>query len=495
MLADIKSTFKNSLIYGLGNLSSKLVGLILLPLYTSYLTVADYGTLGILEVSGQIFAGIFGLGLAQGFSRWYWDKRYVHTQKALFFSVLIFLLMTTFVITFLFSLVSDKLSWLLFNKGELSLVLRLMFLSSALDIVILIPNSLIRLQEKPVLFTVANIIKLTVSLTLTVYFITGLNLQIKGIYYAQICGQVIFILILSSFIKRNLQFHFEKVVFIDMLKYSIPLALSSIAALALSISDRYILRFLGGLEAVGLYSLGFKMANTIYVFVVSSVNLAVTPMIYKKMDEPEHKRFYTKLLTYYVFGVLICVMGMSFFGKEVIKVLSSSTSYYNAHKVIPILSFSILFIVMRDTSMIGLQKVQKSKIIAATVFLAAAINIMLDFILIKFFKTIGAATATLCSQGIYFLLIYYLSQRAYKIPYEAGKLVKMLLTAVFLTLVALSFNDSSFYIRIPVKFFLIILFPVILYFLNFYEKVELEKIQGFWIKWRNPINWRKNLKL
>lgn len=84
MLADIKSTIKNSIIYGFGSLSSKLVGFILIPLYTKYLTVEDYGALGILEVSSQIFIGLFGFGLYQAFFRWYWDKRYSSKQAAIF---------------------------------------------------------------------------------------------------------------------------------------------------------------------------------------------------------------------------------------------------------------------------------------------------------------------------------------------------------------------------------------------------------------------------
>ena len=47
--------------------------------------------------------------------------------------------------------------------------------------------------------------------------------------------------------------------------------------------------------------------------------------------------------------------------------------------------------------------------------------------------------------------------------------------------------------RLPVKFGLIILFPVILYWLRFYEPIELERMGQFWIKWRNPIKWKKNI--
>ena len=74
MLSFVKSAAKNSLIYGLGNVSTKVVGFILLPLYTSHLSVREYGILGLLEVSSQVIVSVFGLSLTYAFFRWYWDK-------------------------------------------------------------------------------------------------------------------------------------------------------------------------------------------------------------------------------------------------------------------------------------------------------------------------------------------------------------------------------------------------------------------------------------
>jgi len=60
----------------LGNLSIKLVGLILIPIYTDpqYLTINDYGVLGIMEASAQILVAIIDVALIQALTRWYWDS-------------------------------------------------------------------------------------------------------------------------------------------------------------------------------------------------------------------------------------------------------------------------------------------------------------------------------------------------------------------------------------------------------------------------------------
>jgi O-antigen/teichoic acid export membrane protein len=494
MLEHIRSTVKNAAIYGLGNLSSKLVGFVLLPLYTSYLSVADYGVLGILEVSAQVLIGLFCLGLNQAFARWYWDQRFATLQRSMFFSTMVMLTGAATGMTLLLIFFTDDFSGFFFQTSQLSFVFKLMILSAALDIVIQGPNSLIRLQEKPILFTTASIIKLTVSLTLTVYFIKYLHFKLEGIYFGQIIGQVVYMIILSPFVWRNIDLKFEKVVMKDMLIYAITLALSSIAVIVLNISDRYILKALGTLNDVGLYSLGYKMANTVYVFVVGSVSLAVSPMIYKMMDAPTHMRFYSKLMTYYVFGVLIFILGISFFGKEIIKLLATNPEYWDSYKVIPLIAISAVFIVMRDTGMTGLLKMQKSKTIAIVVVIVACSNILLDLVFIKLFGYMGAAIATLLSQGIYFIIIYLLSQKAYRIPYEQGKLGLMIAVAAILIVISQFFNNYSLMVRILVKTSLICIFPVILYFFRFYEAAEIASIHGFWQKWKNPKKWKSNIR-
>jgi len=106
----------------------------------------------------------------------------------------------------------------------------------------------------------------------------------------------------------------------------------------------------------------------------------------------------------------------------------------------------------------------------------------------------GAAFSTLLSQSLFFILIYVFAQKYYYIPYEMRKIILMIITSLGLFFIAQLTNDANLLIRLLLKTSLIITFPFILYFLNFYEPVELERLRGFWIKWKNPWNWIENLK-
>jgi len=494
MLSRLKSTAKNSVIYGIGNLSSKLIGLILLPLYTSVLPVAEFGKLAMLETTGQILVAIFSLSLNSAFFRWYWDKEYSGKQKSLFFTLLVFLgLMVLLMIAGLTAGAPGISSLLLDNEKNAGLI-RLMAVTTAFDILGIIPLSLMRLQERPVLFILSNIIKFTSNLVLTIFFIVALHHKIEGIYEAQIIGNIIFFLFLSGYIWKHIEARFETKILKEMLAFSYPLMLASIAGFFITMTDRYTLKFMKGLEQLGSYQFGFKVSNSIKIIVVNSLNYAVQPLIYKLMNEPNNKRFYSKLLTYSGFAIMILVIMISIFGKELVMLLAQKKEYWSAYLVIPFLSFGLFFGSLRDTLFTGLSFAKKSKVSAAITVTSAVINIILNLVLIFFFQSIGAASATLLAQAIYFMLIWKYSQKYYFIPYETLKIFKIFVTGAAITALALLANSLPILPAIGIKIVLVSLFPFILYLWNFYEEIELITIKGIWNRWKHPSSWKNNLK-
>jgi len=75
-------------VYGLGNISIKLIGLFLFPLYTETFTLQEYGVIGILDITSQILVAIIGLSLTSALFRFYFDKKYAEKQGELIFTVL-----------------------------------------------------------------------------------------------------------------------------------------------------------------------------------------------------------------------------------------------------------------------------------------------------------------------------------------------------------------------------------------------------------------------
>jgi O-antigen/teichoic acid export membrane protein len=472
----IKKAVKNTAIYSIGHLSSKLIGFVLLPLYTSHLSVAEYGILSILDITVQVLTTVFGISLYRALSRWYWDKEYRHLQKSIVYTSLLFLTVLSGIMLAGFFTVSRHISVLLFSDERYLYLIRLMLFSSVLKILEQVPLTVLRLQEKPVLFSISNLTKLSVSLVLTILFITKLKRNVAGIYEAQLIGELVMFLMLSPFMVKNMAAKIEWRVLKDMLSFSLPLAFAGLAGILFTFADRYSLKFLTSLDEVGVYSLGYRIANVIKV-IMASVQFALTPMVYKMMDQPDSKRFYSKILTYITFLLTIMALGLSLFGKEIVYLLARDPAFYPAFNIIPLIAVALVFEALVNTAAVGLNISKNTKITAIILTLISLLNISLNLLLIPSLKSFGAALATVLSQVLYFILILYYAQKTYRIPYEYKKVTLLIISAIVVFILSFALQNLSFLLSVFLKIFLLFSFPVLLKYLNFYEPIELERIR------------------
>lgn len=494
MLADFRKLFRQSAIYGLGTLSTKLAGFVLIPLYTQNFSVAQFGVLGLLEVSAAVVIAFFGFSLYSGFFRWYWDKSSEGKKESLFFTVTVFQIGVA-VLTYFAALPFLKgLSSLILDSPDYSYLLRLMLISSLMQLVLVMPNTLLRLQEKPWLFTLANVLQLFFSLIVTVYYIAYRHAGIEGIYFGQIVGSFAFASVLIRYTLKNMAFRFETKILLEIMVYCFPLFLSGVALVMLNVTDRYSLNALGNLADVGLYSYGFKLANTLNVFLITSVNFAIQPMIYRMMDAPDNKRFYAKLMTYYTFGTMVFALGMMVFGMEITKLFAKRVEYFDAWYIFPFILYSIVFGMMKDVATTGLSISKKTKVIAVTVVITAVLNLLLNNILIRLFGNQGAALSKMLSMFVFFALTLYYAQKVYPIPYEMKRITMLLFVAGALYGISLIFNSWFLVARLAVKSLVILSYPFVLYLFRFYEPVELNRIKSGWDKWRKPGEFRNNIQ-
>ncbi|MFW6226252.1 MAG: lipopolysaccharide biosynthesis protein, partial [bacterium] len=267
----------------------------------------------------------------------------------------------------------------------------------------------------------------------------------------------------------------------EMIAFSYPLVISSVSSVLLTVADRYTIRYIGGLEAMGIYSLGFKIANVLRIFIINSLNTALMPIKLQMMDKPGNKRFYSKIMTYSACAFIIILLMLSLFSTEVIKLLASNPQYWSAYQIVPVLCFAQLFEMLRRQVNFGLIVEKKTKIISSVIIIASILSIGLNIGMVYFFDVMGAATAALLVQVIFFILIYHYAQKYYPINYELKKIFIMTLMAAAIIIVAFLFiNSISVWPRIAVKLLLIISFPLLLYFMNFYEPIEIKTIKDSW---------------
>ena len=490
MLNRLKNTLKHSAIYSIGNISTKLIGFVLLPLYTKHITVSDYGILTIIEVTILILTQVLVLGQTHSIIRFYNLREYEENRKSIFFTLFTFLC----AIVLLFNLISQpltsKLSSFFSAPSEFAFYFRLSFYIISIRIINSFSLSVLRAKEKSAFYATGNIIKTAIILGLNIYFVAIVKIGVKGILYSYLIGDGILFLILLSSMVSEITPKFNYKILRDSIPFGFPFVFASLAGTLLMMGDRYILKLLINYREVGLYNLGYKIAGVINVFLVQSFQLSLFPSIYKIYGQKGDKRYYSKMLTYFVFVLIVSGLALSMFGSEFVKLLALNPDYWNAYKVIPFITLAYILFGARLTVSIGLFLKKKTKFIAYNTIGAMILNIGLDFLLIPKYKMIGAAVATIISSILLYIATYFVANRFYKIPYENVKLVKMLILAIVLFFLSTLTTNLNILPRILIKVAIIISFPFILYPMNFYEPIEILRIKQSWQKWRKKlVNW------
>ncbi len=203
MSNNIKQTIKHSSIFALGKISTKLVGFILLPIYTKEISVSDYGILGILELIDLLGSNVLSIGMPQALLRWYTLAENKIEKQKIVFTNFIFLAFIFCSATLLIIPLQSIFSTVLFEQSNLGIYLILVFISITLSNLGHIPQSILRMEEKSLFFSISITVQFTLSMILNVYFVAVLKMGVRGILIANIISNgMLFIILLPYLIKR-----------------------------------------------------------------------------------------------------------------------------------------------------------------------------------------------------------------------------------------------------------------------------------------------------
>ncbi len=482
MKTQLKHVFKTSAIYSIGNLANKVIGFVLLPLYTDYLTTHDYGVLGILEATATILVAVLSFRIPTAMIRWCSDTENAEQQRSLVFTSFVSLFLLVLCVNALLQPFSENFSILFFEKTDFKLFFQLLFLSVGLEILGRIPLEFLRFEEKAFNFISVNLLKLMVMLSLNVYLIAWRGMGVEGILISQVVGHGLVLLVTSVYLISNFRYKFDLPALREMLRYGFPLIFSTLSAMLITLADRYILPYFHDYDDLGIYSLAYKIASVTNVFLITSFQLGFLPIAFKRHGEPDFKPFLNKVFVYFGLLLTTCTLFISFFSKEIIKTFSKDTAYWEAYGLVPIIGMVFILNGLEYLFTLGFHFTKKTKYHINIVLVGLIVNITLNLLLIPKYGAYGAAWATVATGIITVIYSYNLSQRFYKVDYELGKIYRLVLISIIFVLVLYAINDSELYIRFSLKILLLILFPVILWIIGFFDIKELEQLDKWYKK-------------
>jgi O-antigen/teichoic acid export membrane protein len=423
----LKNIFSQTAIYSLGNISTKLVGFVLLPLYTGYLTTAEYGILALLEVISQILIAIFTFNLPIAMLRWIAEVRKAEEEKSIIFTVYFTLIIIALMVLAFGLLFSSQTSDLIFKSHKYASYVKVLFISASLSIINRHPLTLLRHREKAAFFAGANILKLIIILLFNIYFVAYAQIGVIGVVYSLAIGEFFILVITFPFLIKNIFLRIRLIFLKEMFFYGLPLVFAALSGILLTFSDRFILQHFYGPSEVGIYSLGYKIAAVINMFLVQSFSLGYLPFTFKHFEEPESGTLFARVMTYYTAALLISAIIISFYAKELLLLLSQSNNFLIAYKVVPLIAFAFVFRGMQYNFALSFHFSKKTKINAYIIVGTAVFNILANIFLVPKFGFMGSGISMAISFLIMLIITIKPAQSEFFIPFKV-KVAKSVLS-------------------------------------------------------------------
>ena len=392
----VKYLAKNLLFLTIGQFGTKLLVFFLVPLYTSVLTSAEYGTYDLYSVTVSLFVPLLTLNIADSTTVFLLDKdcpqegivsitlwRYICAVLA--FSALI-------CVNFFFGVVP------LLN--EYPVFLLLMFALSGLSqLLVNFARGFDRIKD----VSVSGVLCSTVIIVLNLVFLLPLHMGLKGYYLAFIGGaaaQSVYLctsLRILRFVKMDRQ---DKKLKRQMLAYSCPMMLNTVSWWVTSASDRYMVTWLCGVMQNGIYSVANKIPSILNMF-HGIFSQAWTLSAVQDFDRDDRSGFFSNTYALYnACAVLLCSV-LIVLTRPLARILYAG-DFYAAWQFVPFLLVASTFGMMSGYLGGIFAAVKDSKSFAVSSAAGAVINIVLNAVLIRFMGTMGAAVATLVSYATIF---------------------------------------------------------------------------------------------
>lgn len=464
MASDIRHTLRQTLIYGMSNLAIKAAGLVIIPLYTSTLSVESYGKLVILEIFAQFAVGIVSFQIPSALLRLGSNLPKVSEQKKLYTTSLGLLAVLAGIFAICFIPMTGVISELIFSSKSYEAHLKIIGFSIILEVFGLLPLQLIRIREKSILYFLFVCLKLTSLTVLVWYLVVHQNGGVYGAVQAIMYSNLIFLLATLPIQIRNLSANFSKDFSNEIYRYSGPLIFTTVSSLLLTLSDRVIIKIFGQFDDVGIYALAYKIGSLSNLLIVASFSLGFLPIAFKKFVNPDFKSFFAKTLNLYLGLTVVLTVFISVFGKELTKVLSSNEpSYWLASTLVPIIAFIFIFKALNNYFLYIFLLAKETKYHATITVIGVLLNIALNFLLIPSFGLYGAIAATGMSYFAMMMIAYNRAQHLVQIEYELNRVFLLLASCAGAIGLALLVNDASTLYRVASKSIIILLYFIFIY--------------------------------
>lgn len=419
-----KALLIGTITYAIGNFGTKFLNFLIVPLYTYYILPADLGDYDLLVTTVSLLSPLLTMKISDAAYRWIIQKKenevpYISATYQLLLRNCLAAAMILLVINYFIPI------WHCYYF-----------------IVILIGNRILECLQK-LLRGVKNQKLFAFSGVFHTFVMVGLNV-IKVCYLKQgvvamlqssaisLYATILLILLLEKRLRKiDFKPNYRKEQK-EMLHYSIPLVPSTLSWWVMNASDRYVIKWVIGSTANGIFSVANKFPSILQT-IFTMFNNAWTDMALAELKKGEQSEAYTEKVFQQLYKVSFGMMFVLIPLTKLVMKLILSTAYKEAAIYVGFLYLGTVFQGLSSFSSIGYLQGKKTGGAAKTSMIGAVINLGIDVLCIRFIGLFAAAISTFL--GFFAMWVFRMKdvKEAFPIRVDLKKFVPYLAAGILLS--------------------------------------------------------------
>ncbi len=459
--------------YTAASILSKLIAVALLPLYTRHLTLDDYGSAEVLFAAVVSLSIVARLGLIEAVLRFYYrddedpDRIVGATFSGLFW--------TTTVVSLVLLPFATPLAELLLNPkpdevhaaAELTrIAIGGLWVATLFEFLL----TLYRLDERARAYFVLTITNVLATIALTVVLVVGVGDGARGLLLGSYLAGAFFVAAMIFEQRRRLTLRVEVPLLRRLLRFGLPTMPAEVSLYALNFADRLIIVQVKGVGEAGLYSLAVKFAQAVNVL-VRGFQLAWPPLAYSIKDDDEARRTYANVITLFLAGCTWMVVGLWLLAEYLLRIFAAA-EFHAAYEVVGLIAAAVTLYSLYMVMVVILGRTGRTEYNLPAAIAALVSNVALNLILVPPLGIVGAGLALVASYLVVIALMYWFTERLFPVPYEWGRLARVLFAAAALVGLGELVMPTSGFGGLVGRLFVALLYPLVLLASGFFNAEE-----------------------
>lgn len=476
---------KQSATYAVATFAQRVASVVLLPLYTRYLTPADYGVLELIATTLTVFQMLVGSRLGDALLYYFAEAESEQAKRnavttALAGGVALALLSVAAGLT-----ASRPLSLLIFGSPEYDRFFLIAFLGVGLDCPGSVGFAYLRALDRARSYTVVSLLRLFVNAAAAVLFLAALRWGVAAMLWAHVTAASFTLMLLVRAMAPRLTLRLDTGLLLQQMRFSLPISLAGVGLLFVHYGDRYFLQRSVSLAEIGIYAVAYKLGMTVS-FVVAPFHVHWHAQMYNVVRAPGGWAVYERLLTYLLLAVMAAALALSVFAGPILTLLAAP-EYASAARYVGWIAAAYVLRSLADQIKSVFNVCGKTGYHLRVALVTMALCAICYAALIPRFGVSGAVASTVIAFLGYLGFTFWPAQRLRRCRFEYRRMAHLCAAAAVPALVTVLWKPHHDLAQAALGALAMGLWIVTLLGTGFFQRHELESLRSWILQARRSL--------